>query len=145
MDKKRVYVDMDGVLADYHSRFKEMVLANPDIKYPQATYDFFRNLEQIPLAKKSMFWMKDIFDVWILTRPSFKNPLSYTEKRVWVEENLGIEWVERLILSPDKTLLKGDILIDDFLWVGFEGEQILFGSQEYPNWDVVQKRLREMI
>jgi hypothetical protein len=31
-------------------------------------------------------------------------------------------------MSPDKSLLMGDILIDDQLWVGFKGSQILFGG-----------------
>ena len=36
---------------------------------------------------------------------------------------------DRLILCPDKSLLKGDVLIDDTPWPGFEGQQLLFSRQ----------------
>jgi 5'(3')-deoxyribonucleotidase len=42
-----------------------------------------------------------------------RNPWSYTEKRVWVEQHLGFAFVERLIICPNKALLNGDILVDD--------------------------------
>ena len=53
----------------------------------------------------------DKFDMWFLTAPSIKNPMSYAEKRVWIETNSFPP--ERLIICPDKSLLKGDYLIDD--------------------------------
>ena len=50
--------------------------------------------------------------------------------------------VERLVISPDKSLLKGDYLIDDILHGkgqdSFEGKLIHFGSNEYPDWSAVQ-------
>lgn len=53
------------------------------------------------------------FEVFILTAPSVLNPLSYTEKRLRTEKHLGFEWCSHLILSPNKFLFKGAILIDD--------------------------------
>lgn len=35
------------------------------------------------------------------------------EKYLWVEKHLGREATNRLILTKDKTLVRGDILIDD--------------------------------
>ena len=32
-----------------------------------------------------------------------------------------------------------DVLIDDFHWERFTGRQILFGSNEFPNWEAVLK------
>ncbi len=35
------------------------------------------------------------------------------EKFAWVKEHLGQEFVERIVLTRDKTLVRGDILVDD--------------------------------
>ena len=125
---------MDDTLCDFSFEFAKAINDNPAIKFPQATYGFFTRLRALPNAKASMEFLAKYFDVWILTRPSVMNPLCYTEKRVWVEENLGMEWCHKLILCPDKSLMKGDYLIDDFAWDGFEGEQLRFGSFKFPTW-----------
>jgi 5'(3')-deoxyribonucleotidase len=137
--KIRIYVDLDDTMCDYSTAFHDAIKRNPDIKQPQSQYDFFRKLKPIKDAIESFLKLSNYFDVWILTRPSMKNPLCYTEKRIWVEENLGYSWVERLIISPDKSLLKGHYLIDDHYWKDFEGEKILFGSEEFPDWKSVME------
>jgi 5'(3')-deoxyribonucleotidase len=138
---KIIYVDMDGVLADFKGEYTRRVLINPDNKFPQAEYGFFTSLPFIMDAKKGLRSVAKHYDTWILTRPSIHNPLCYTEKRVWVEKKLGMKWVERLIISPQKGLLKGDYLIDDQPWPDFEGEQIEFGTEKFPNWNTVMKYL----
>jgi 5'-nucleotidase len=35
------------------------------------------------------------------------------EKYQWTEQHLGNEWAKKVILTRDKTLVKGDFLIDD--------------------------------
>ena len=51
--------------------------------------------------------------------------------------------VERLIISPNKALLKGDYLIDDNVegkgQEGFEGCLVQYGSRSYPDWSAVLK------
>ena len=86
---KRVYVDMDGVLADYDKRFLARRHANPNNDFPQMEYGFFTKLEEMEGAKTGINLLAKHFDVWIATRPSLKNPLCYVEKRVWVEEPHG--------------------------------------------------------
>jgi 5'(3')-deoxyribonucleotidase len=131
----RIYVDMDGVLANYKKAFLQQYSAhNP---YPQSRYGFFTDLEPMPDAIESFQYLQQHHDVWILTRPSFKNPLCYTEKRIWVEKKFGIDTCEKFIISPDKSLFIGDILIDDYPHHNFPGEQILFGSASYPDWRTV--------
>ena len=126
----RVYVDMDDVLCDWMGAYDEARERVPGQKYPQAQMDFFRKLKPLPHAIEGINIMKwRGHDVWILTKPSYMNPLCYTEKRLWVEDHLGLEWCDRLILCPDKSLLKGDVLIDDTPWPGFEGQQLLFTRQ----------------
>jgi len=115
MVKKIVYVDMDGVLCQFKKKFYEEIIINPSIKFPQATYGFFANLEphELMVALYKSLAEQKTLDVHILTAPSYLNPLCYTEKRVWVEKHLGLEAAERMIISGYKHLLKGDYLIDD--------------------------------
>lgn len=132
-----MYVDMDDTICDFTSEYTRMREKVPGISWPQSQYGFFVNLEPIEDAVISLTVLQAHYDVWILTRPSVLNPLCYTEKRMWIENHLGLEWCHKLILCPDKSLLKGDILIDDVLWKDFEGEQILFGQGEFKTWNNV--------
>ena len=59
---------------------------------------------------------------------------------MWVEDHLGLHWCKKLILCPDKSLLKGDILIDDQVWEKFSGQKIVFNS-ETNNWSHIIKKL----
>jgi 5'(3')-deoxyribonucleotidase len=145
MDSRRlkkpiVYVDMDGVLCNFYGAAKKALIENPSQKYPQSKWGFFLKLEEIPDAIESFRKLQDKYDVWILTRPSFKNVNCYTEKAQWVWDHLGYDVLEKTIMSPDKSLLKGDYLIDDCGNAGqdrFEGEWINFKSDRFPDWKSV--------
>lgn len=139
--KPIVYVDMDGVLCDIETARLQAKKNNPEIVYPQSQYGFFKNLTPMSGGINFMWQMEDLFDLYIATRPSYKNPLCYTEKRIWVEEWLGTRFVEKLIIIPNKSLLIGDYLIDNEVW-DFKGEQILFGSNDFPNWQSVIKYMK---
>lgn len=144
----RIYIDMDDVLCDFTSAYKNMRIKYPEIKYPQSQYGFFRNLKPMERAVNTFKMLSNTFDVWILTAPSTYNPMSYTEKREWVENHLGFDVCEKLIISPDKSLLKGSYLIDD-LASGrakqdkFEGDLIVFGQEPYENWGKVYDYFKE--
>jgi len=126
--RERIYVDLDDTLCKFTDASDKAKAKVPGQKFPQAQMDFYRKLEPIRNAVHAMNKLAEHYDVWILSRPSYLNPLCYTEKRLWVEDHLGIDWCERLILCSDKSLLKGDWLIDDVDWPGFEGKQIKFGA-----------------
>jgi 5'-nucleotidase len=148
LSKKIVYVDMDDVLCDYASSCRAARLQTPHVAYPQSVAGFFENLVAIDGAIESVEMMlaSGYYDPYILTAPSTHNPLSYTEKRLWIERHFGIDFVHRLIICSHKGLLKGDILIDDYQegrgQEYFEGRLIHFGSAEYPSWYSIQKELK---
>lgn len=84
------------------------------------------------------------FDVYILSTAPWKNIQAWSAKRVWVEENLGPGAIKRLILTHNKELLKGDILIDDRDKNGaaeFEGQHIKFGTNPFETWTEVMSYL----
>ena len=138
---------MDDVLCNYTAAYQYALTENPEIKYPQSQYGFFRNLKPIKDSIKSIKQLDqdNRFEVYILTAPSYRNPLCYSEKREWVEVYLGMPFVKRLIISPNKGLNKGDYLIDDNDsgkgQEHFEGELIKFGSAKYPDWGSVMAYL----
>jgi 5'-nucleotidase len=138
MKKDIVYIDMDGVMADFYGAKTKEILRNPKNSFPQSNYGFFLNLKPIPMAIDSIKGLMNHFDVYILTAPSILNPLCYTEKRLWVEKHLGMEMVAKLIITPNKGLNKGEYLIDDNKsgcgQEKFEGELIHFGFGEFINW-----------
>lgn len=144
MKKKRVYVDMDGVLCDYAGAYKRDIESNPTQIYPQSQFGFFLNLEPLENAIETFKMLEKHFDMWILTRPSVYNVMCYTEKAMWVKNHLGFDIQCKTIIACDKSLLKGDFLIDDTTQFGqteFEGEFIHFGTDKFPDWKTIRNYL----
>jgi 5'-nucleotidase len=74
---------------------------------------FYMSLEPIDGAVDAMRAMLECgWEVFICTAQA-RNARCIAEKAAWVEANLGKEWVGRLIATRDKTLVCGDVLIDD--------------------------------
>ena len=144
---KTIYIDMDGVLCDFNTRYNQKLREQPTISYPQSQYGFYTNLKPIKgaIEAATILLKSNQYNPYILTAPSIHNPLSYTEKRIWVESFLGMNYVEKLIISPDKSLLKGDYLIDDNEngrgQEMFEGELIQFATDQYPSWQIILEKL----
>lgn len=140
-NNKVVLVDMDSVLADFEERFIEIYTARyPDRRaipvqnrntfyitdqYHERYYEdieniyhsegFFRSLNPILGALEGIKALEELKNVrvFICTTAPRRNPFAPSEKRQWIAEYLGKEWVNKFILTHDKTLVKGDILIDD--------------------------------
>ena len=144
--KKRLYIDMDGVLCDYKDSYSRNLNLYPSQPYPQSQFGFFLELKTIENSLESVKILEDFFDVWILTRPSVYNLSCYTEKAQWIRKYLGIEMQAKTIFCTDKSLLKGHFLVDDQIEHGqtqFEGFHILFGGEEFPDWNKVVTYLIE--
>lgn len=141
---KLVYIDLDGVVADFVSAMNAHALINELSfnKDPDTIPGLFRSLKPIESAISSVEKLlhSEKYEVYFLSTAPWNNPSAWTDKRLWLAEQFGDIINRRLILTHRKDLVKGDILIDDRPNNGtkdFEGELIKFGSDEYPNWDSV--------
>lgn len=140
MNKKIILVDVDGVLADFETGFikawrkkfpnysqvpfgerKTFYLADSyssglekEIQSILSFPGFFENLNIISGGKEALEKMQAFgHKVLICTSPISKYKNCVLEKYHWVAKNLGFEWTKRIIMTKDKTLVFGDILIDD--------------------------------
>lgn len=135
-----ILVDMDGPLVQFEekfdrlwkSRFPHLLHVPQDQReglkmernYPPQYQEminelicedyFVRDLEPTPGAKEAMEEMiKQGHHVVICTSPLRKSNTNPADKLIWVKNHFGYEFTERLNIVSDKTLMRGDILIDD--------------------------------
>lgn len=136
----KILIDMDGVLCNYQTKFVEWRFKHPEIKFPQADIRFWQELEPMLGALDAVRAISKYHDVYFATAPSYLNAMCYTGKRMWIENYFGIEACKNLILCYDKSMLRGDVLIDDNLDTNgqneFEGTLIL-----HQNWEETLKLL----
>ena len=136
----RILVDMDGVIADFDGEFikrwrerypdqfyipmHERTLFYVKDQYPQEVHPqlleilqepgFFREMMPMPGAREALSEMNTLgLEVFLCTSPFSPYQNCVLEKYQWVENYLGARWTDRIILTKDKTLVRGDILIDD--------------------------------
>ena len=144
--EKRLYVDMDGVLVDFDSgvnRLNNVTRATYAGHFEDAP-GVYALMDPMPGAIDTLNRLTQKFDIYILSTAPWDNPSGWSDKLNWVKQHLGPYFKKRLILSHHKDLLCGDFLIDDWNKHGaseFQGEWIQFGSQQFPNWDAVEKYL----
>ena len=138
-----IFIDMDDVICDFKSSYNFNRKEMPSVMFPQSIKGFFENLKAVPGAVEAVGKLRKLPDIepYVLTAPSTRNPLSYTEKRIWIEKHFDYEFTKKLIICSDKSLLRGHTLIDDNVdgkgQENFKGDLIHFGSQEFPSWEAV--------
>lgn len=133
-------IDMDNVLADQVQGFISILTKHyPEIQIPDRDalreFDFeknfpvehretilsirhregfFRDLEPIEGAKQGLKRLAGLdTELHIVTAPIWEWRHCVGEKYAWIEKHLGREWAGKTILTRDKTLVRGDLLIDD--------------------------------
>jgi 5'(3')-deoxyribonucleotidase len=140
--RKRLYLDMDGVLVDFDSGIERL---DPSVRaanlghYDRVT-GIFGLMRPMPGALEAFARLAEAFDLYILSTGPWYNPSAWSDKLAWVKKNLGRPGHKRLILSHHKHLLRGDFLVDDRLTNGadrFEGVHVHFGTPEFPDWETV--------
>ncbi|MFN6315049.1 MAG: 5' nucleotidase, NT5C type [Rhodoluna sp.] len=155
MNKKTVYIDMDGVIVNFQTgidRLSAEVRAqfpnDKNIDEAEGIFGLMDPFEGAVEAVKKLAASEKL-DVFILSTAPWRNPSAWSDKIEWVHKHFGIEedspLYKRVILSHRKDLNKGEFLIDDRKKSGaadFDGLHIHFGdvSEEegrdgsYPNW-----------
>lgn len=77
------------------------------------TNGFFRNLPVVNGAQKAVLAMIEAgFDVFVCTAPHLRNEGCASEKLLWIAE-LFPALTNKVVITRDKTLVRGNILIDD--------------------------------
>lgn len=146
-----VLIDLDDTTFKYTEAYKIALALNPKIPYPQSQVGFFLWLTPIEDALYVIEWMfnNPEIDVWFCTAPSVRNLGSYSEKAMCVYYHLGQKAVDKLIFSPDKSMVDGDYLVDDITsgkgQEKFKGEIIHYGSDVYPNWLAIKEYFEEVL
>jgi 5'(3')-deoxyribonucleotidase len=144
--KKVVYIDMDNVLVDFPSGI-ECLREDVKLEYKDRLDDvpgIFALMAPMDGAIAAFNRLAEVFDVYILSTAPWKNPSAWSDKLLWVQKHLGEVAKKKLILTHHKDLNVGDYLIDDRTKNGvdkFKGEHIHFGSEQFPNWQTVEKYL----
>ena len=159
LSKNVVFIDMDGVLANFsqavvdqfklHPTFKEKYKGKPDLipgifKDPKPIADAIESVQQLAASGK--------YDLFISTTATWGNPEAAMHKRLWVENHFDQLFKKKMIITHRKDLLLGDYLIDDREANGaayFKGELLTFGWayekqewNEYRTWtDILNKLL----
>jgi len=146
--QKILYIDMDGVLVDSQSAIAHLrasVLQEFDGRIDEVP-GIFALMSPVPHAIESFNELAAKFDTYVLSTSPWGNPSAWSDKLLWVKRHLGQAAYKRLILTHHKDLNRGDFLVDDHTTRGadrFQGELILFGSPEFPDWPSVVSYLLE--
>ena len=151
MQKRIVYVDLDGVLVDLkgyiRTKFTQQYIDEVGLSWiidrdRKAFYDA-EPIEGAVEAFQSLSSNPEL-DVYLLSTAPWDNVGAWSAKRVWVEKWLGPAAQKRLILTHHKNLLMGDVLIDDRENNGadkFTGEWIKFGTKPFETWSKVLQHI----
>lgn len=142
-----VLLDLDGPVADFDAAFFAMcdregwpVDCTPETQTHRFATDhlpdrrqrrlaravidgpgWFESLPVTPGAAGGLWTLSLNAEVWLCTKPLASSTTCRDEKARWVADHFDSDWVERLIITPNKALIRGDVLLDDapyLEWIG---------------------------
>lgn len=137
----RVLVDMDDVVAEWGAGYDQLLDEHGDVaagiprRGDRKDWDlrtgrsaaerkiieqvmqepgFYRFLRAVPGARTALRQIRDAgHDIRFVSAPYISNPTCASDKIAWIARHYGSRWAQRVILTTDKTVVRGDILIDD--------------------------------
>jgi hypothetical protein len=121
----RIFVDLDGVLADFDAGVMRVTGVWPD-QYQQlhGSAGFWRKLQMTPGFYEHLDWMPEGRALWDVVKESMPPPIILTglplgdwaepQKRAWVQRELpGVPVICCMSGDKAKYCVDGDVLIDD--------------------------------
>lgn len=154
MQKKTVFVDMDGVLCDFWANVQAFLssdtLTKEEREYytenPDMIRGAFRNPLPIDYAIDAITKLHNsgMYELVVATTAPWDAPESATDKMFWIQKYFPKIFHKNMIITHRKDLLMGDYLIDDRTANGageFKGKLIQFGQPEFPDWNSVVQYL----
>jgi len=137
MNKYRIFIDMDGVIANFEKASNEFQRIHGKTNRPDKWVDY-RNLDVIDGAIEAVAKLNADYEVFIASTPPWTRPEVWGHKREWIGEHFP-DLKRKIILTHRKDLLIGDILIDDSRYRGqpdFQGEWFWFNKNwNNRNWE----------
>ena len=137
MNKYRIFIDMDGVIADFEKASNEFQRIHGKTNRPDKWIDY-GNLDVIEGAIEAVAKLNADHEVFIASTPPWLRPEVWGHKREWIGEHFPY-LKRKIILTHRKDLLIGDILIDDSRYRGqpdFQGEWFWFNKNwNNRNWE----------
>lgn len=111
-DKPRVYVDMDGVIADFDAECIKRGMTPGQLKHCPGAY---RRLLPLNGASEALAQLQlASVEIFVLTKIPSSNPYAATEKLFWIHDHFP-KLSDRVIITPDKGCVgtPRDVLVDD--------------------------------
>lgn len=157
MARKRIAIDMDGVMADitahyidwYAKRTGELIPVERLNGMPEPTGfpngelireflhtpGFFRTAPVMPGSQEVIKALMEEYEVFIVSA-AVEFPQSLTEKVAWLNEHFPfISW-KHMVFCGLKTIVQADYMIDDYdkNLRYFKGERLLFSQPHNANY-----------
>jgi 5'-nucleotidase len=156
MERKRILIDMDHVMADITSQYikwykdatgteiergdlsgkpEDLAFTQPQlIREFLHTPGFFRNTAVMPGSQEVIEKLNEVFELFIVSA-AMEFPQSLIEKYEWLGEHFPFIHWQQIILCGSKKPISGDFMIDDHFknLRNFNGEKLLFTATHNIN------------